>query len=95
MCALIEARSCERFERLAEVAADEELRRLYRGLLASERGHYRIFLDLAHEVPGGGDVDVRWDELLDAEARLLAAQSPGPRMHAGDPGATAPKPASG
>lgn len=86
VCALIEARSCERFERLAEVAEDDELRRLYRGLLASERGHYRIFLDLAHAVPAAQDVEGRWGTLLDEEARILAAQPLGARMHAGDPG---------
>ena len=90
VCALIEARSCERFERLAEVAEDDELRRLYRGLLASERGHFRIFLDLARGVPGGREVETRWDVLLDEEARILRAQPPGPRMHAGDPGPPEP-----
>ena len=94
VCALIEARSCERFERLAEVAEDDELRRLYRGLLASERGHYRIFLDLARAVPGGGDVGARWARWLDDEARVLAAQHPGPRMHAGDPDAAPSNPVS-
>jgi len=96
VCALIEARSCERFERLAEVAEDDELRRLYRGLLASERGHYRIFLDLAHAVPAAQDVEGRWGALLDEEARILAAQPPGARMHAGDPDAVdAVNPGSG
>ena len=90
VCALIEARSCERFERLAEVAEDDELRRLYRGLLASERGHYRIFLDLAHGVPGAGAVEARWARLLDEEARILAAQPPGARVHAGDPAPAEP-----
>jgi len=86
VCALIEARSCERFERLAEVAEDGELRRLYRGLLASERGHFAIFLDLARSLPGARGVEARWETLLDEEARILAAQAPGVRMHAGDPG---------
>lgn len=45
--ALIEARSCERFRILADRAPDEELRALYRELLASEAGHYRTFVDLA------------------------------------------------
>lgn len=87
VCALIEARSCERFERLAEVAEDPELRRLYRGLLASERGHFRIFLDLARELPGAGDVQRRWEVLLEEEASILETLPPGPQMHAGDPAA--------
>lgn len=83
--ALIEARSCERFERLSEHAADDPLRRLYRGLLASERGHYRLFLDLAARVAPTSAVDARWEVLLAAEAGILAAQPPGPRMHSGEP----------
>jgi tRNA 2-(methylsulfanyl)-N6-isopentenyladenosine37 hydroxylase len=45
--ALIEARSCERFRILAERGPDDQLRSLYRELLTSEAGHYRVFLDLA------------------------------------------------
>ena len=45
--ALIEARSCERFERLAEACEDAELARLYSGLLESENGHYRVIVDMA------------------------------------------------
>jgi tRNA-(ms[2]io[6]A)-hydroxylase len=81
--ALIEARSCERFEVLAQEASDAELRRLYRGLEASERGHHRQFLALAEEV-GGERASRRWEVLLDAEARTLAAQASGPGMHSGD-----------
>ncbi len=84
--ALIEARSCERFVRLGEVAEDDELRRLYRGLEASERGHYRVFFELARTLPGADGVEARWAELLDEEAAILAAQPPGPRMHAGEEG---------
>lgn len=90
--ALIEARSCERFVCLGRVAEDDELRRLYRGLEASERGHYRIFLDLAARLPGGGAAAVadavaeRWEALLDLEAGILADQPPlPPRMHGGEP----------
>jgi tRNA-(ms[2]io[6]A)-hydroxylase len=45
--ALIEARSCERFRILSERAPEPELRAMYRELLVSEAGHYRVFLDLA------------------------------------------------
>lgn len=81
--ALIEARSCERFWLLAEACADVELARLYRGLYASEHGHYRVFLDLARDLPDRPKVDGRWSSLLDDEARIIARQPPGPRMHSG------------
>lgn len=82
--ALIEARSCERFEVLSRNCVDEELRRLYDDLWASENGHYRIFIDLARQLPDNAElVEARWNEMLDAEARIIANQPPGPRMHAG------------
>ncbi len=81
--ALIEARSCERFEVLARCSADRELARFYDRLSSSELGHYRVFLTLAGHVLPANDVDRRWNELLEAEALLLAAQPPGCRMHSG------------
>lgn len=83
--ALIEARSCERFELLGRACAqrDEELAKLYRGLWASEHGHYRVFLELAEQVQRREEVDHRWDRMLEAEAEIIAHQEPGPRMHSG------------
>jgi tRNA-(ms[2]io[6]A)-hydroxylase len=83
--ALIEARSCERFHALAAVAGDAVLARLYRGLLASEDGHHRLFLDLARGVPGARAVDARWERLLAEEARILDAQPPRVALHGGEP----------
>jgi tRNA 2-(methylsulfanyl)-N6-isopentenyladenosine37 hydroxylase len=81
---LIEARSCERFKLLGEATADDaELRKLYRGLSASEHGHYLSFLQLAEQIESKAEVDERWDEMLDAEAEIIARQPPGPRMHSG------------
>ncbi|MDG3006027.1 tRNA isopentenyl-2-thiomethyl-A-37 hydroxylase MiaE [Paludisphaera mucosa] len=83
--ALIEARSCERFLALAHATAgvDRELSRFYNRLGASELGHYRVFLVLAGHVLPEDEVLPRWRELLEAEAAVLAAQPPGPRMHSG------------
>jgi tRNA 2-(methylsulfanyl)-N6-isopentenyladenosine37 hydroxylase len=89
--ALIEARSCERFALLGEACqVDAELRKLYRGLWASEHGHYRTFLQLAEQVEPAEEVSRRWDEMLDAEASIIARQPPGPRMHGGVAGAGGP-----
>jgi tRNA-(ms[2]io[6]A)-hydroxylase len=79
--AMIEVRSCERFEVLAEAAEDRELSAFYRSLFASEFGHYTVFLKLARQF--SKDVDTRWDEMLAAEAEILARQEPGPRIHSG------------
>jgi len=83
--ALIEARSCERFAVLAEHCADARLAGLYRGLWRSEAGHFQVFLNLCELLPDACDTKQRWDHLLDEEARILAAQAPGPRMHSGSP----------
>ena len=85
--ALIELRSCERFAVLATVSEDEELAAFYRALYLSEFGHYRVFLKLAAKIDGKKAVEARWQEMLAAEARILAEQAPGPRIHSGWPAA--------
>ncbi|MEP0845878.1 MAG: hypothetical protein HRF50_03545 [Phycisphaerae bacterium] len=87
VAALIEARSCERFEILSQHCADRELSRLYAGLWASENGHYLTFIDLARKLPAASrSVDARWAQMLAAEARIIVRQPPGPRMHSGPAG---------
>ena len=81
--ALIEARSCERFKLLAGACADGEMAKLYRGLWASEHGHYRTFIQLAEEIQPADQVSARWDEMLDLEARIIREQPAGARMHSG------------
>ena len=80
---LIEARSCERFHLLADACDDAELMRLYKGLWASEHGHYLSFLQLAEDIQPADVVAERWNEMLDLEARIIQRQAPGPRMHSG------------
>jgi tRNA-(ms[2]io[6]A)-hydroxylase len=83
---LIEARSCERFRLLADtVDNDPELKKLYKGLWASEHGHYLSFLQLAEQILPEPDVAQRWSQMLDAEANIIQSQLPGPRMHSGAP----------
>ncbi len=84
--ALIELRSCERFAVLAEnCEEDKELANLYKGLWASEHGHYRTFLKMCYKVPtvSADEVDARWDWFLDQEAAILAKQPAGYGMHSG------------
>ena len=54
LCALIEARSCERFRILSEGLEEEGLRKFYYKFMVSEAGHYRLFLDLAEGYFGAG-----------------------------------------
>jgi tRNA-(ms[2]io[6]A)-hydroxylase len=83
---LIEARSCERFAVLAEAAQnDPELAAFYTALFSSELGHFKIFLRLAYKLGDRDALDARWDEMLAHEARIIAAQKPGARIHSGVP----------
>ncbi len=73
--ALIEARSCERFQLLADASADRgDLRSLWRDLLACEARHYRTFVDLAVDVMRGdrAAVTARLEQLSRIEATIVA-----------------------
>jgi tRNA-(ms[2]io[6]A)-hydroxylase len=70
--ALIEARSCERFRVLSENIKDQELKQFYRDLMISEANHYTVFLGFAKKYSEGIDVDTRWQEWLDYEAKVIA-----------------------
>jgi tRNA-(ms[2]io[6]A)-hydroxylase len=86
--ALIELRSCERFDVLARYCRNRDtvLARFYHRLGSSELGHYQVFLRLAGLTVPPPEVDDRWREMLSIEADAIAAQAPGPRMHSGWPG---------
>lgn len=71
ICALIEARSCERFRVLSLHHPDEELRGFYHGFMVSEAGHYRMFIDLAYLYGEKEAVRKRWNEYLDREVEIM------------------------
>ena len=79
--AMIEARSCERFKLLSERLEDEGLRTFYRDLMISEAGHYTTFISFARAHGQGVDVDRRWQEFLDHEARVIASYGTGATIH--------------
>ena len=82
ICALIEARSCERFKLLSEALEDESLRKFYHELMISEAGHYRTFIELAEEYIPQQQVRARWKEFLYQEAEIMKTIKPrGDRMH--------------
>lgn len=82
--ALIEARSCERFEGLIP-HLQPPLRELYTDLARSEARHHLLYLRLA-EQRGGSDVARAALERLGAiEAELATAPDPQFRFHSGTP----------
>lgn len=78
--ALIEARSCERFQVLADGVPDEELRSFYRGLMASEARHFSLFRGLA-EARFGAEARRRLARLAEREAEVAHALPLGPTVH--------------
>lgn len=82
LCALIEARSCERFRLLSLHLEEEALKDFYRHFMVSEAGHYRMFIDLAEYYADPVKVRHRWQAFLQFEAEIMKRLSPrGDRMH--------------
>lgn len=81
VCALVEARSCERFRVLSERLRSAELRTFYRDLMASEARHYRLFVGLAEARFGGEDARSRLAVLAAREAEIAEKLPLGPRIH--------------
>lgn len=79
--ALIEARSCERFRLLSEELSDEKLKRFYRKLMISEANHYSMFLGFARQYHDVKEVNQKWSDLLDYEAKILESFQDGASVH--------------
>lgn len=81
-CALIEARSCERFRLLSEGLEDEGMRKFYYKFMVSEAGHYRLFIELAEKYYPIEKVRTAWAYWLKAEEQVLQQLTPrGDRVH--------------
>jgi tRNA 2-(methylsulfanyl)-N6-isopentenyladenosine37 hydroxylase len=83
ICALIEARSCERFRLLSLYINEVELRNFYYKFMVAEAGHYRLFIDLAKKYsPNEEKVMARWKAYLDYEIEIMSRlEVRGDRMH--------------
>ena len=69
--ALIEARSCERFRLLSEELKDRDLAEFYHKLMVSEAGHYTMFLKFARKYGNLEEVNQKWQDLLEYEAKIM------------------------
>ena len=82
VCALIEARSCERFRLLSLGISDDHLKEFYYKFMVAEAEHYRLFIDLAKKYGEEEKVMSRWKEYLIQEAKILnEIEVRGDRMH--------------
>ena len=82
--AIIEARSCERFEKLAPFL-DEELQKFYLSLLKSESRHFKDYLSLAKKAAGGDDISDRVSVFLERDRELVLSADTEFRFHSGPP----------
>ncbi len=81
-CALIEARSCEKFQILARALEhkDPELARFYGDLVESEGNHYATYLLMARAIDEA-ETNRRLDWYLDLDAELIRQPNPLPMLH--------------
>ena len=82
--AFIEARSCERFSKIAPWL-DEALGNFYQKLLRSEGRHYQDYLKLAYEAGETKDVEDRILLIAEAERKLIESPDSEFRFHSGLP----------
>jgi len=81
--AYIEARSCERFAKIAP-HLDETLSRFYTSLLRSEARHFTDYLELAQQY-AGEDISQRVASFGQVEAKLIVSPDEQFRFHSGLP----------
>lgn len=89
--AIIEARSCERFARLAP-HLDDELQKFYESLLKSEARHFQDYLNLAKKAAGAANIDERVRFFLELERDLIEGPDEEFRFHSGIVAFAAPVP---
>lgn len=82
--AIIEARSCERFEKIAPFL-DAELKKFYMSLLKSEARHFQDYLVLAGQVVSETEVAARAAVFLTADKELIESADAEFRFHSGMP----------
>jgi tRNA-(ms[2]io[6]A)-hydroxylase len=76
VCALIEARSCERFKLLLDrMGEGHELHAFYKELFAAEARHFREFVELAQGQVSPAIVEARLAELAAAEAEIVRSRT--------------------
>ena len=80
--AIIEARSCERFAKVAP-HLDDELKIFYMSLLKSEARHYEDYLHLAHKAAGDENISERINLFLALEKTLIESPDTEFRFHSG------------
>ena len=81
-CALIEGRSCEKFQMLGEAlrGRDDELAQFYASLVESEGNHYATYILMARAIDDA-ETERRLDFYLDLDAELIRNPHAFPILH--------------
>ena len=81
-CSLIEGRSCEKFQVLANElkSVDAELAAFYGSLVESEGNHYATYILMARGIDAA-EADLRLDFYLDLDAKLIREPNPLAMLH--------------
>jgi tRNA 2-(methylsulfanyl)-N6-isopentenyladenosine37 hydroxylase len=81
-CALIEGRSCEKFQVLAQAleSIDPQLAQFYASLVESEGNHYATYILMARAVDDP-ETERRLDYYLNLDAELIRQPNPRPMLH--------------
>ncbi|MEH6590792.1 MAG: tRNA-(ms[2]io[6]A)-hydroxylase [Halioglobus sp.] len=69
---IIEARGAERFALVADALEPSALKKFYESIARSEERHFELFLDLANTYIDNSTVALRWQQLLEIEAAIIA-----------------------
>lgn len=70
---IVEARGCERFGLIAQALPEGELKKFYWAITESEARHEDLFVNLAQLYFPLAEIEQRLDQLLDAEADIVAS----------------------
>jgi tRNA-(ms[2]io[6]A)-hydroxylase len=81
--AIIEARSCERFNAIIPFLKDDELAKFYSTLIKSEARHFEDYLSLVKLY--GGSIDNRLERFLALENKFILSTDTVFRFHSGIP----------
>jgi len=81
VASVIETRGAERFRLISEALEDQELKEFYRDLWACEARHGDVFMKMALNYFSEEEINQRMDEIVDAEAKIIADLKWRPSLH--------------
>ncbi len=81
VASVIETRGAERFRLISEALSDEDLKTFYRDLWACEARHGDVFMKMALNYFSADEINRRMDEIVQAEAEIIANLEWRPSLH--------------